>query len=412
MPTVSHVLVRRYPHIRFCRHWKITPEVHYQLGQCQAIISAIRDTPLLPKQHERLLSVSMIKGAQATTAIEGNTLTDAEVERVADGESLAPSKQYQQIEVRNILDAMNLILKEVIKEEKTGLVSRELILSFHKHVGRELGEHFDAIPGELRTDERFVGPYKCPRAQDVPRLVGLLCEWLQEEFKFTRGQTFETAVIQAIVTHVYVEWIHPFGDGNGRTGRLLEFYILLRAGNPDIASHILSNFYNLTRPEYYRQLDKAHKDRDLGSFITYAVQGYRDGLQESLKTIQQSQFEMAWRMLIYDRFAEVKYTKKNVFKRRRALMLSLPLDRPVMLSELPVLTTQLARYYSSLTDRTLGRDVRSLVEMGLVLRHQSVSGVYRAHTLLLRKQMPEKTIATTNAHDEALRLPAARGAVD
>jgi len=41
--------------------------------------------------------------------------------------------------------------------------------------------------------------------------------------------------------------IHPFGDSNGRTARLIEFYILLRAGLPDMVSHILSNHYNDTR---------------------------------------------------------------------------------------------------------------------------------------------------------------------
>ena len=390
MESVS--LAARYPHIQFRRHWELSPTVHYQLGQCEAIIAAIRNTPLLPERHRKLLSVSLIKGAQATTAIEGNTLTDAEVEKVAVGEALAPSKVYQEREVRNILDAMNGILNEVVQEGKSSLISRQLMLSFHKQVGRELGEHFDAIPGAFRLDERHVGPYKCPRAEDVPALVDRLCEWLQKEFQFAQGgQTFETTVVQAIVTHVYVEWVHPFGDGNGRTGRLLEFYILLRASNPDIASHILSNFYNLTRPEYYRQLDKAHKDCDLSAFIAYAVEGYRDGLRESLETIQQSQFDMAWQNLIYERFGALRYRKKNVFKRRRALMLSFPLDRGVWLTDVPELTMHMARAYSSLTDRTVARDVRSLIEMALVVIDPS--GQYHANTGLLKGQMPRQTAA-------------------
>ncbi len=390
MTSVAQALATRYPHIRFCRHWEIRPEVHFQLGQCQAIISAICEMPLLPKRYRELLSVSLMKGAQATTAIEGNTLTDIEVEKVAAGESLAPSKEYQEREVRNVLNAMNQILKDVVAEGRTGLIAVPLIWKLHKAVGRELGDHFDAVPGEFRKDERIVGPYKCPRAADVPALAARLCDWLQEEFQFAQGrQTFAAAVVQAIVTHVYLEWIHPFGDGNGRTGRLLEFYILLRAGNPDIASHILSNFYNQTRPEYYRQLDKAREARDLGAFIAYAVQGYRDGLQESLRTIQQSQFEMAWQMLIYQRFADVGYKKKNVFKRRRSLMLSFPLTGEVPFDAIPVLTTRLARAYASLTDRTLLRDVQFLVAMDLVRRNPD-TGRFLAHTGLLRNQMPRR----------------------
>ncbi|NJN71060.1 MAG: hypothetical protein HC801_12855, partial [Nitrospira sp.] len=99
-----------------------------------------------------------------------------------------------------------------------------------------------------------MGPIGARITKTSLSLFDRFCEWLKKEFCFDSGsQSFEDAVIQAIVTHVYLEWIHPFGDGNGRTGRLLEFYILLRAGNPDISSHILSNFYNETRAEYYRQ---------------------------------------------------------------------------------------------------------------------------------------------------------------
>jgi hypothetical protein len=55
-------------------------------------------------------------------------------------------------------------------------------------------------------------------------------------------------LIAAVVAHVYFEWIHPFGDGNGRTGRLIELKLLLEAGVPQPAAHLLSNHYNATRP--------------------------------------------------------------------------------------------------------------------------------------------------------------------
>ena len=92
MSNVSYALTR-YPHIRFLKHWELSRAVVYQLGECEAIISAICEMPIHPQHHERLLYVSLVKGAQATTAIEGNTLTNEEVERVAEGESLARYRQ-------------------------------------------------------------------------------------------------------------------------------------------------------------------------------------------------------------------------------------------------------------------------------------------------------------------------------
>ena len=359
--------MEQYPHIKFRRHWSLTPDVYYQLGQCEAIIEAICDMPIRPEHHGELLRVSLQKGAQATTAIEGNTLTDEEVEKVAAGESLPPSREYQEIEVRNVIEAMNAILKDVAVGGRSPMISADLIKNFHKAIGKDLGEHFNAVPGRFREDSRVVGTYRCPQHEDVPQLVDSLCEWLTGEFEFTSGQqSFSDAVVQAIVTHVYIEWIHPFGDGNGRIGRLLEFYILLRAGNPDIASHILSNFYNQTRPEYYRQLDHANKAGDLSEFIAYTVQGFRDGLIETLHKIQESQFQTAWRSFVYDRFAQRKLRNRAVSRRQRDLVLSMPLRKELSSDDLLILTPEIARAYASSSERMLARDLKAVEEMDLV----------------------------------------------
>lgn len=379
-----------YAHILFRRHWTVSEKARYELGQADAIIQGICGTPIRPEYHAKLLQVSLVKGARATTAIEGNTLSEDEVELVAQGESLAPSKEYQEIEVRNVLDAMNELLLEVTGAGQGQLVTPELTRRFHGLIGKDLGEHFDAIPGRFREDARIVGSYRCPRHEDVPELMSRLCKWLQQEFQFSTGeQIFADAVIQAIVTHVYVEWIHPFGDGNGRTGRLLEFYILLRAGNPDIASHILSNFYNETRPEYYRQIDKANSTRDLSAFIDYAVEGLRDGLLATLRTIQASQFDTTWRSFVYDKFAERPYTKKTVFKRRRELMLAFPLGRALRAKEAAIVTADLARVYAKLSERTILRDLEMLTEMELLLREgEQYTANMGSLRLLMARRVP------------------------
>lgn len=378
----------RYPHILFTKHWEIKPETQYLLGKCDAMVEAISGMPLQPAYHKRLLNVSLIKGAQATTAIEGNTLTVEEVQRVAAGDSLPASKEYQEREVRNILDAMNDVLNRVAEDGQTPLITEELIRGFHAAVGRDLGEHFDAIPGQYRTDQRVVGPYRCPRAEDVPELMRRLCQWTKVEFGFASGrQTFAEAVVQAIVAHVYLEWVHPFGDGNGRTGRLLEFYIMLRAGNPDIASHILSNFYNLTRTAYYRHLERANKDRDLTAFIQYAVQGYHDGLLETLKSVRDNALEVAWKHLVHSRFANRGYRKKTVHKRRRELVLAMPPNRDLSPSEMTLLTPDLARQYAALTARTLMRDLDELRAMELVVETE---GTYRINIAQLGDQLARR----------------------
>ncbi len=327
----------------------------------------------MPQHYQELMNVSLIKGAQATTAIEGNTLTDEDIKRLMEGEKMPPSKEYQEIEVRNILDAFNELLEEVIQKNEASLITPDLLRRFQKMVGKNLGEHFAAIPGQFRNSDVVVGTYRCPDHRDVPALVEELCNWLKKEFGYGNvKQTFSEVVVQAIVTHIYIEWIHPFGDGNGRTGRLVEFYILLRGGNPDIASHILSNHYNQTRSNYYRQIEKATATADLTNFIEYALLGFRDGLQQTLEIIQKSQFVNSWQKFIYDKFHDVHITKKDVFKRQRTLALELPMDRGVTLIEIPNISIKLARMYSNLSERTVLRDLEKLLELDIVIRSNGI----------------------------------------
>ena len=376
-----------YPHLSFQRRWELSEKASFELGQCDAIVTAISNTPILPEYHERLLHISLTTGAQATAAIEGNTLTDEEIERVAAGKSLPPSKEYQEREVRNILEAFNALLLEAARDGRSEPVSERLLRRFHAMIGHDLGEHFDAIPGELRRDQRVVGPYRTPHPENIATLVQHLCDWLREEFHFERGQTFAQAVVQAIVTHVYIEWIHPFADGNGRTGRLVEFYILLRAGTPDIALHILSNFYNETRTEYYRQIDKANNSRDLSAFIEYAIQGLRDGLMKTLTLVQQNQFEMTWRKLIYDRFAEKSYRKKGVFARQRELALALPMDGALSAEQIALVNPRIAQQYGGLSGRTLARDLEELERLQIIVRD---GDRYRSNATTLRGQLARR----------------------
>jgi Fic family protein len=376
--------MKKYPYIKFQRLWSINAECYFELGQCNAIIQAISNAPLQPDYHEKLLNVSLVKGAQATTAIEGNTLTDKDIEKINMGDSLPPSKEYLETEVKNILNAFNRLLRDITIDEKEEIVSPELIKKLHKLVGQNLGKHFQAVPGQFRKNNVIVGSYKAPDYKDIPILIDNFCSWLQEEFHYKSGQSFIASVMQSIISHVYLEWIHPFSDGNGRTGRLLEFYLLIRAGNPDIASHILSNYYNETRTEYYRQLDLAYKKQDLTQFLHYAVKGFRDGLLETLKTIQKNLFEISWKKYIYDTFSEKKYTKKEVFKRKRDLILEIPMDHSLSLEEISLINPRIAKIYATYTERTLRRDLEELIELKLVVKEKET---YRANNDILRTQL-------------------------
>jgi Fic family protein len=181
--------------------------------------------------------------------------------------------------------------------------------------------------------------------------------------------------------------IHPFGDGNGRTARLIEFYILLRAGLPDMASHILSNHYNDTRQEYYRRLDLCVRERDLSGFIRYAVLGFRDGLQGVLDIVQANLLEVSWHKFIYDVLDSKKATGKTraIVKRRRTLALQFPVDRWHTPDDLVVSSGILAKEYARLSATTLMRDLAELERLELIVRDKDK---YKGNIEIMRGYMP------------------------
>src|SRR5207247_2592567 len=99
-------------------------------------------------------------------------------------------------------------------------------------------------------------------------------------------------ILRAIMAHLYIAWVHPFGDGNGRTARVVELDILLRAGVPLVCAHLLSDHYNRTRAHYYRALSMARQHPHY--FVEYAISGLRDSLVQQITTIRNLQMQVMW----------------------------------------------------------------------------------------------------------------------
>jgi len=379
-------------HITFTFNRDLGEKTCNLLGQCYAYIKSMLNIPIRPDYHQQMLLLSLKKGAMATTAIEGNTLTEEEWTQIQSGKDISPSRKYQQQEVQNILNAFNDILKQLVREKKPTIISPELIKSFHEMVGRNIGEAFGGNPGQFRRRNVVVGAvYRPPSFEMVGGLVKKLCDWLIHDFHYTHEQNFDDAVLEAIIAHVYIAWIHPFEDGNGRTARLLEFYLLMRSGVPSIASHILSNHYNDTRTEYYRQLNHASETGDLKLFIQYALQGFRDGLEKMIGLIHKEQTELTWNNYVHDITEKMQHEGKNrnTLRRIRQLAYYIPADRFYSPDEIVILNAKIAEEYRGKNLITLRRHLELLVEKDLL---KAEKNKYRANYELLHGFLPETSV--------------------
>jgi len=134
------------------------------------------------------------------------------------------------------------------------------------------------------------------------------------------------------------------------------------------AAHLLSNHYNETRSEYYRQLDMASRSGgDVIPFIRYAMQGFVDGLRDQINVVRDQQIDVAWINFVHGAFHGAHGLTTD---RRRDLVLqmSAPAHRANFLAidQIPLLNPHLAKLYASKTSKTLRRDLNELVRMGLV----------------------------------------------
>ena len=136
---------------------------------------------------------------------------------------------------------------------------------------------------------------------------------------------------------------------------------------PSPAAHLLSNHYNETRPEYYRQLDLASKSGgDLLPFLRYAVQGLVDGLRKQLQSVWGQQWDITWQNFVHDVFQQ-KTSPSDVRQRHLTLDLGKQADW-VPVGQISELTPRLAKAYASKTSKTIQRDLNALADLGLIDR--------------------------------------------
>ena len=336
------------------------------LGEAASMSEHIAGVPLEPQAASDMNQLYLAKGALATTAIEGNTLSEDEARKLIDGALTLPSsRQYLGREIENIIGACNALVVDLEAHGRIPLTV-ESIARMNRTVLRDLDVEDHVAPGRVRTTSVSVGAYRCPHWRDAEYLLDRFCAFLND-FVPPAGNEHAFSILKAVFAHIYLVWIHPFDDGNGRTARLVELAILLEAGLPQPACHLLSNHYNLTRSEYYRQLARSsRKENGIFDFAAYALAGLVDGLREQIDYIRGHQWDAAWINFVYEQFRETRGVQD---RRRRSLVLALSQSKKeVRTGELPNLNADLAREYARVTRRTLLRDVDSLLQLGLLAR--------------------------------------------
>lgn len=351
----------------------------------EALASVIHGIPLPPATREQLNHLNIIRAVRGTTGIEGSDLSEDEVRQVLDSRDdepvLARPRAREEREVRNANRVMEFVA-ETLRAEPERPLSEAMIGRIHELTTEGI-DYENNVPGRYRTHAVSAGDYVPPRAgEDVRRLMTAFVEWLNNP-----PATNWPPLVRALAAHFYFISIHPFGDGNGRTARAIESYLLYQARLNRLGFFSLANFYYRERAAYIAALDEVRfrSGGDLTPFIRFAA----DGLLQELKVIASDVLlanrNVAFRDYVREFFADPPVVMHAATRRRlEPLVMGLMLGGPVPERALRSGSHPLAAAYSGPEDRKLGRDLAFLEEHQLVVRR---GGVVQANFALMERYM-------------------------
>lgn len=323
-------------------------------------------TPLnqVASRLEKEVVVSSVFG---TNTIEGGNLTELETATVLDLDPVLV-KEVEQRRAVNIKAAYDLSQQMAAKPDWS--LNIDFILDLHRLITQDI-PHPDNRPGLIRNnpggrvtyvgDEAHGGRYKPPQYEkDIWGLLEALIEWHRN---LIRAEV--PALIRAPLIHLYYEQIHPFWDGNGRVGRVIEATLLQAAGYR-YAPFALARYYLANIDEYFSLFNASRKAaaKKLAAPNSAFVAYHLEGMRQTVNNLH-DRVNRIVAILLYESTIRRALDDKQINVRQYTILSQILGKGPLPLGEI-----RQAPWYESLylkrNDKTRQRDMHRLREMELV----------------------------------------------
>ncbi len=255
---------------------KRLPSAHAALAELKGLVYSI------PNQ-EILLNTLAIQEAKDSSAVENIITTHDELYKSdLEFENFSPAIK----EVQNYVSAMKQGFALV---ENQGLVTNQTILKIQETLeGNNAG--FRKIPGTaLKNTQTGETIYLPP--QDPAEILDLMSNL--ERFVNEPELSDLDPLVKMALIHFQFESIHPFYDGNGRTGRIINLLYLILSGLQKLPILYLSSHIIRNKPDYYRLLQGVRENGDWESWLIYMIDGVEKTARETIQLIEDLKVLMA-----------------------------------------------------------------------------------------------------------------------
>ena len=245
----------------------LVAEISEAAGRLSALAEI--DSTLLLRRANRIRTV------QGSLAIEGNTLSEAQITAILEGKRvMAPPREIQ--EVRNALQAYEQLHQWRYEREQDLLDAHSVLM---RGLQDEVGQYRSGGVGVMAGDKVV---HMAPGANQVKRLMADLFAWLEA--------SDIPPLIRSCVFHYEFEFIHPFSDGNGRMGRLWQTLILTR-WQPAFADLPVESLIHQRQAAYYQAIQESTQRSDCAPFIEFMLDTIAVTLREVLDNDEKMRVE-------------------------------------------------------------------------------------------------------------------------
>lgn len=250
--------------------WQALAEAHRHLAELKGLCEALPNRAIL-------LDTLSIQEAKDSSEIENIVTTHDELYAYDKSGTFSPAAK----EVQNYLAALRVGSTEVAQ---SGLIRLSTILRVQEQVEQN-NAGFRKLPGTVLKNQASGAVVYAP-PQD-PAVIEKLMADLVAFIHADDGPAPLDPLLRMAVAHHQFESIHPFYDGNGRTGRILNLLMLQREGLLDLPVLYLSRYITSTKPDYYRLLQSTRETGGWPEWCAYLLKGVALTARSEVRLIKQ-----------------------------------------------------------------------------------------------------------------------------